>query len=312
MQIRLTGDDVGVIWPNETGEKNTYGITGNLLLAASSSDALLPVAKTLYEQLKTVTYTPCKVAIPANIWVRAGDTVQITDKNGKTFTAWVMTKTQSGQRDTLECTGSRLRSTTNLTNHEAYRGLAYRLLELRKDISGLSVKAGALEENLDAQQEATGQNIHFLQSSVGELVATADSILGSVKRAEQVLNGISGELQTAKEDMASMKLDADGLSVEIQRMRDEGAKKVITTTGIFDETGLSIDKTDSSTKTRVSPDGMCVYRKSYGNQESAVLAATSEGVDAINLHAKTYLIVGGRSRFENYGSNRTGCFWIGE
>ena len=54
---------------------------------------------------------------------------------------------------------------------------------------------------------------------------------------------------------------------------------------------------------------MKVYTKNGGDAE--VLAATSGGVDATNLHAKTYLIIGGRSRFENYGSGRTGCYWIG-
>ena len=310
VQIRLTDNDVGVIWPEETGEKNTYVISGNLLLTTSSADTLLPVVKTLYEQLKDVTYTPCKVVLAAGMAVRAGDTVQVTDKNGKTFTVYVMIKTQTGQRDTLECTGSRLRSTTSLVNHEIYRGLAYRLLELRKDISGLFVKAGALEETVADNGENTQQNIHFLQSSIGELAATADSIRASVSSAQQILDGLSGELQTAKENVASMKLDADALTVEMQRIQEDGVKKVTTTTGTFEETGLTIDQTDSATKTRMSPDGMCVYRKSY-NGENAVLAATSDGVDATNLHAKTYLIVGGRSRFENYGSDRTGCFWIG-
>ena len=238
--------------------------------------------------------------------IQAGHILTVTDINGKSFRTFVMTKTQNGQRDTLECTGSRQRSVTNLANHEIYRGLAYRLLELRKDISGLFVKAGSLEENTENAQ----QNIHFLQESVGELVTTADSIRASVSSTEQILDGLSGELQTTKEEMAAMQLDSDAMTVEIQKIRDDGVKKVTTTTGTFDEEGLTIDQTDSSTKTQVTPDGMTVYSKGYSG-ESKVLAATSDGVDATNLHAKTYLIVGGRSRFENYGSNRTGCFWIG-
>jgi hypothetical protein len=43
-----------------------------------------------------------------------------------------------------------------------------------------------------------------------------------------------------------------------------------------------------------------------------LLTANHNGVEAKDLHARTYLIVGGKSRFENYGSDRTGCFWIGE
>ena len=42
-----------------------------------------------------------------------------------------------------------------------------------------------------------------------------------------------------------------------------------------------------------------------------VLVANNEGVDAYNLHASTYLIIGDNSRFEDYNNNsRTGCFWI--
>lgn len=46
-----------------------------------------------------------------------------------------------------------------------------------------------------------------------------------------------------------------------------------------------------------------------GAQE--VLTADNAGVNAINLTSRQYLIVGDNSRFENYGSNRTGCFYIG-
>ena len=42
-----------------------------------------------------------------------------------------------------------------------------------------------------------------------------------------------------------------------------------------------------------------------------VLTANNQGVDAANLHANTYLIIGEYSRFEDYGNGRTGCFWVG-
>ena len=58
--------------------------------------------------------------------------------------------------------------------------------------------------------------------------------------------------------------------------------------------------------TMITEDGMTVYR-----DNTAMLTANSKGVVAIDLHAKTYLWVGDNSRFENYNSNRTGCFWVG-
>lgn len=48
----------------------------------------------------------------------------------------------------------------------------------------------------------------------------------------------------------------------------------------------------------------------YKNNEE-VLTADNTGVTQVNATIKQYLIVGKNSRFEDYGSDRTGCFWIG-
>ena len=71
-----------------------------------------------------MSYTPCKVTVPASMDIHAGNTVQITDKNGKTITAYVMTKTQKGQRDTLECTGSPRRDSAAAANNRSAEDLA--------------------------------------------------------------------------------------------------------------------------------------------------------------------------------------------
>lgn len=314
VQIKQSADDVGTVWPDETGEKNTYIISGNYLLTATATEALLPVAQTLYEQLKAVTYTPCKVQLPAGLDIHAGHTVKITDRNGKSFTTFVMTKTQTGQRDTLECTGSQRRDSTTVVNNEKYQALSRQMLEVRKEVEGLTVTASKLDTDLRGVGDSVAnaqESIQSVQTSIGQLYADADSIRASVSDVEKTVDSVSGDLQATRSEMASMKLTSEELRVEIQKINDDGVKKVTTTTGIFDEAGLTVDKTDSPTKTQITPDGMVVYKKTYGSGGSEVLSATSDGVDATNLHAKTYLIIGGRSRFENYGDDRTGCFWIG-
>lgn len=86
----------------------------------------------------------------------------------------------------------------------------------------------------------------------------------------------------------------------------KGTDKVTTSTGFtFNEDGLTISKSDSEMSTNIDEDGMSIFK---GSQE--VLTANNTGVDAQNLHATTYLIIGTNSRFEDYGSDRTGCFWI--
>ena len=51
-----------------------------------------------------------------------------------------------------------------------------------------------------------------------------------------------------------------------------------------------------------------VYQPFKNNE---VLTANSQGVIAHNLQAKNFLIIGENSRFEDWTTGRTGCFWIG-
>lgn len=83
---------------------------------------------------------------------------------------------------------------------------------------------------------------------------------------------------------------------------------------ILDDQGMTVEgQSDDSNvpiKTNISNNGMRVYAN--GDEK---LTANDKGVVATDLHARTYLIVGGNSRFEDYdngsGVKRTGCFWIG-
>lgn len=90
-------------------------------------------------------------------------------------------------------------------------------------------------------------------------------------------------------------------------IKENGAEKVVTQTGFtFDDTGLTVSKSNSELSTTITEDGMTVQRNS-----EVMLKASNTGVEAKNLNASTFLIIGNRSRFENYKSDFTGCFWIG-
>ena len=143
--------------------------------------------------------------------------------------------------------------------------------------------------------------IAALNINTESITSTIQSIEAATKEAVDGLNSQVVELNT------KLTQTADNIHLEINNIKDNGANKVTTSTGFtFNEDGLTVEKTDSEMKTTISEDGMKVYKN---NNE--VLTADNEGVKAIDLHATTYLIVGSNSRFENYGSNRTGCFWIG-
>ena len=119
VQIRLADNDSGAVWPNVPDGTNAYIITGNPILTAYVTEGLLPHLDVIAGELARVTYTPCEVGVRASLDVNAGDIIHITDKNGKTFSTYVMSKITSGQRDTLSGTGSHRRDSTTAANNRS-------------------------------------------------------------------------------------------------------------------------------------------------------------------------------------------------
>jgi hypothetical protein len=151
------------------------------------------------------------------------------------------------------------------------------------------------------------------KETITNLQLNTESINASVQKIETVTNetldSINTELDTLTKKVETT-VTAEAVEIAIKSELANGVSKVETTTGYrLDEDGLTISKTGSEMVTNIDEDGMSVYR---GDDE--VLTADNTGVTAYNLHAKTYLIVGTTSRFEDYekdGETRTGCFWIG-
>ena len=126
---------------------------------------------------------------------------------------------------------------------------------------------------------------------------------------ENVRTELNGEIKEVS-NRVEMKVDADDVSIIVERRLANGVESVETSTGYrFDADGMTISKSGNEMANFIDNTGMYVTRS--GDE---ILTANKDGVNATNLHATTFLIIGageGRSRFEDYGTNRTGCFWIG-
>lgn len=138
------------------------------------------------------------------------------------------------------------------------------------------------------------------------LIVNTDGISGTVSELQKGVESINGGLEDVLNKVDAV-ITPEEVEIAIKKEIDNGVNKVTTATGFtFNDDGLTVSKTNSEMKTTITEDGMIVYKN-----DDAVLTANNTGVDAVNLHATTYLIVGNNSRFEDYGTNRTGCFWIG-
>ena len=160
------------------------------------------------------------------------------------------------------------------------------------DISELKVEKNNISASVATivqKQSDIDSTIVDMQQGIGEQNAS------NAAQFETLTNRVDATMTSEQVQLA--------ISTEVAK----GASKVTTSTGFtFDDNGLTINKSDSEMSTNIDEDGMSIFRNS-----EEVLTADNTGVNATNLHATTYLIIGTNSRFEDYGSNRTGCFWIG-
>lgn len=279
IQICQSEYDMGITYG---AGNNLYRIVGNPLLRTESSERLQGVVSRLYDILSNSYYKPCKITLPIDDRIRVGDIIPLIDNKGDPYPVYVMKKVRSGNLQTLECTGSARRSDSMAVNSGRASDAYGRMMYLEMDLDGLKV------ENRNGAEKSAA------------LELTVDGIKSQVFTQQEQLSDVTGRLSVVEQD-------AEGLSVKVRSITEDGAGRVTTTTGYtFDEDGITIRKSGREIKTQITEDGMTVYKNN-----NAVLTANSAGVDAVDLHASTYLIVGGRSRFENYGTDRTGCFWIG-
>ena len=81
----------------------------------------------------------------------------------------------------------------------------------------------------------------------------------------------------------------------------------MTSTGYrFDENGLFISKSGEEMENKLDNTGMYVRRAG-----KVILQANNQGVEATDVAVRNFLMIGDASRLEDYGTNRTACFFVG-
>ena len=124
---------------------------------------------------------------------------------------------------------------------------------------------------------------------------------------------MSGEMDGVIDGYKSLtqQLEQTMTATQVQTLISEtisnGVDSVTTSTGYtLDKDGLHIAKTGEEMENTIDNTGVYVNR-----DDTNVLTANNEGVNAINLTARQYLTIGENSRFEDYKTNRTACFYVG-
>ena len=220
VQIRQSDTDVGVVYPPDATGTNALVLQGNLLLTANSQAQLEPVAQAIWQELtfgapvpgpnnmlvrmagevlaaapdgalymvksSAISYTPLKVSVLATggILPRPGDVITVTDAYGRQMVTYVMRRTISGQKVTLESTGNARRDGSTATNRAKISNISGRLFELQIGIDGL--RATAID----------------LQGKQAELTLTVDGLASTVEANYDALKDYADDAANQARDEA--------------------------------------------------------------------------------------------------------------
>ena len=226
VQIRQSDNDVGVIYPDSTTATNTYAVQGNLLLTTGTEANLKTVAQNLYNVLKSVTYTPCKVSVPSSSGLACGQIVHVKDARGREFDTYLMSATISSGNASFESVGSASRESSSAVNSQSYKNLTGKMLEIKTSVDGLEVKA----------RDLTGKYT--------DLKATVDGLSSEVKKDTKITGG--GNLILGSESFENAELKGNEVSGSSVTYNDTGSATVTNANSnryfVFNTVGARITK----------------------------------------------------------------------
>lgn len=226
VQIRQSDSDVGVIYPDSTTATNTYVVQGNLLLTTGTEANLKSVVQNLYNVLKNVTYTPCKVSVPSSSGLACGQIVHVKDARGREFDTYLMSATISSGKASFESVGSASRESSSAVNSQSYKNLTGKMLEIKTSVDGLEVKASDL----------TGKYT--------DLKATVDGLSSEVKKDTKITGG--GNLILGSESFKNAKLGGNAIGGSSATYNDTGSATVTNANSnryfVFNTVGARITK----------------------------------------------------------------------
>ncbi len=276
---------------------STQYVRDNAFWTALEGTEIAALVETAVATAGGLTINQFECSWRGNFLLEIGDKISLTTKDDDTVESFVLD-------DTIEYNGT-FQEVTKFSYKE----------DDTETESNSSSLGDALKQTFAKVDKAAKEvqivagDVSKYESRISALEMNSDSISASVSQVQNNMNNSVNALNSSVTELTK-KLDAtitsEAVDIKIQQSIDAGAQSVSTETGFtFNDEGLNITKSGGEMSTRVTEDGMTVYKES-----TPVLNANNQGVEAVNLHAKTYMIIGKYSRFEDYGT-RTGCFWIG-
>lgn len=281
------GDDTGVI---QYVRDNPFWNTRTDL------HTLLPTA---VGRVSGLTVVPYNLKWRGNFLTELCDKIDVEDKHGNLVTTYILD-------DSFTYKGGFSQTSDWEYKPDSERATSSNPVTVGEKINQTFARVDKVNRTVTLHASEIANN----KSSISELQVSTGEITASVNAVEQKVVTLDDQTNERIDTLASdvaLKVDKQGVEITIDKKLEEGVDKVVTSSKkySFDDSGLNVSSADSEISTKITEDGMRIYRHS---QE--VLTVDNTGVQAADLHARTFLIIGENSRLEDRG-DRTACFWIG-
>lgn len=294
----------GITSATELGDNVTVGTTtgahqylrDNAFL--ENRDDISTLLSNIFAKVSGLSMYQFDLKFRGNFLLECGDKISVTTKDDEVINCYIL-------NDTITYNGGLVG--TVKWNYNAPQGeTASNPHNIGDAIKQTYARVDKVNKNIELLVSDVNQNTQ----EIAQLQLDTNNIRASVTNVQNNLDNMTDDLGnriTEAERKAELAMTPEQVQIKISEALADGVTSVTTETGfVFNSDGLTISKNDSEISTNIDEDGMSVMK---GTEE--VLTADNTGVNAINLTSRQYLIVGDNSRFENYGSNRTGCFYIG-
>ena len=226
-------------------------------------------------------------------WTKFSLTFKATEAFNTTTTAWAVFGAHKSYVGTLEMTGFKIERGNKATDWTpAPEDTQVQIDGVVSDVAGQEVILNSQESRISNLE----LNNDSIEASVSKLETTTLTTLDGIKTTVSKL-----------EEKAGLAITEEDVTIAIESKLENADGIFITGTDYgFSADGLRVAKDGQAMESLLDNSGLEVSRSG-----EAILTADDTGVNALNLTARQYLIVGNHARFENYGTGRTACFWIG-
>lgn len=279
------------------------------------------VIKGMFEQIKGLEYYSFEASDVGIMWLKPGAYIVLGDKEENLYKSYYLKANITINTGISSDIEAELPEQTNteykVTTKEEKKTLKVERLAKKNEglIQDLAQETTENSQKITEHKQTLDSISNKVQSNTTDINNNYQEVLGKLNDCAQ-----KSDIETISKSVETIQTDSKYAIEVAEEIKQNGATKVKTSTGYtFDEDGLTIEKTNAKTRSKLNEAGLEIKDATGSSEESLLFAGYDEKtgetiVKSKNMTVEKYLVVGKHTRFEDYkdsnGTQWTGAFWL--